>query len=111
VGRVVTTETTDAYAQSFGDALDAAAEVIPDLKRRWDASNDACPICRSMHGQIRALDEPFESTDEAPCAHVALDPRPDEVRRAARAPTLRVRGHRVPSRLVGLTAIHTEVSP
>ncbi len=65
VDRVVTTETTDAYAQSFSDALDAATQTIPNLKRRWDARLDSkvCPTCAKLDGQVRAVDVMFDTDD------------------------------------------------
>lgn len=76
VDRVVTTEVVDGYDQQFNDALRDAARAIPDLQRRWDASQDSatCPICSALHRQVRPLDEAFEAGDgsnrfDGPPAH------------------------------------------
>jgi hypothetical protein len=63
VDRVVGTEVVDSYGQAFNDALEQAARAIPDIKRRWDARMDACPVCTALDRQVRAVGEQFDASD------------------------------------------------
>lgn len=49
--RVARTETQAAYNTQVDESLREAREVIPDLRRRWDASLDSrvCKVCQDLH--------------------------------------------------------------
>lgn len=50
--RIARTETQRAYNEQVDETLREAREVIPDLRRRWDASLDlrVCKLCQDLHG-------------------------------------------------------------
>ncbi len=61
--RIVRTEFHNALSAGNHAALESAAEVLPGLKRQWDAMLDArtSSICRSLDGQVVGMRELFRA--------------------------------------------------
>ena len=62
--RLARTETMSAYSQTTEDAIRAAKEDDPDLKKRWcSAVGDfrRCAMCASLEGQTVDVDQPFHA--------------------------------------------------
>lgn len=62
VERIARTEYLRAYNIGRNQSTREAKRVLPDLKRRWDATLDSrtCDICGAADGQIAELDKPFK---------------------------------------------------
>lgn len=74
VERIARTEYLRAHNIGRHEAAREARKVLPDLKRRWDATLDSrvCVLCEAAHGQVAELDEPFDVDGEeimTPPAH------------------------------------------
>ncbi len=69
--RIVRTETIAAYNLSLEGSIRQAAEQVPGLVRRWDASMDGriCSICRELDGTTATLGGDFEGGYDRPPAH------------------------------------------
>lgn len=65
------TETFSAYSRAMDRYYDQLVETHPELHKRWDAMLDACPICRSLDGEIRPLDQDFTDGYEPGYVHIA----------------------------------------
>lgn len=69
--RVARTEVMNAYNVQLDEGLHETRDTIPDLRRRWDATEDSrtCPWCRDLDGEVRGLDEQFEDGLDGAPAH------------------------------------------
>jgi len=58
---VARTEVMHAYNVYHKEGIREIAKVDPGIKNRWDAAYDwrRCPQCKSLDGQVRAVDEEF----------------------------------------------------
>ncbi|MEX2206774.1 MAG: phage minor head protein [Myxococcota bacterium] len=59
--RIVRTELHHSLGAGNQAALEGAAEVLPGLKRQWDATLDTrtSGVCRTLNGQVRGIREVF----------------------------------------------------
>jgi len=69
--RIARTEASSAYSVQAHQAQWQAKKYIPDLKRRWDATNDArmCTECGRLDGEVVEFGEPFSNGDTDAPAH------------------------------------------
>lgn len=60
--RIVRTEMVNAMNRGHQVALEQSLQILPDLKRQWDAHLDArtSDICTALNGQVREIDKAFE---------------------------------------------------
>ena len=74
--RIVRTETINAMNAGHQAALEGAAEVLPRLKKQWDATEDArtCPTCNALDGKIVEVNGTFSSHGQI-VAHPPVHPR------------------------------------
>lgn len=69
--RIARTETSSAYSVQAHQAQWQAKKLLPDLKRRWDASIDSrlCADCAALDGEVVDFGEPFSNGDTDAPAH------------------------------------------
>ena len=61
--RIVRTELVNALSVGHQVALETSAEILPGLKRQWDATLDSrtSSICETLNGRVREMNKPFGS--------------------------------------------------
>lgn len=69
--RLVRTETIHGYNTLADESISQAAQLEPDLRRRWDASLDSriCPICKELDHTIVKVGQAFPGGIDYPPAH------------------------------------------
>lgn len=68
--RLVRTEMVNAYNVQAAEGLREAADVVPGLMQKWDATTDrVCPICKALDGAIARVGRPFRGGYMQPPAH------------------------------------------
>lgn len=60
--RIVRTEVSSAYGAQGHDSMQAAAQVLPELRRRWMGDVTACiHVCLPMVGQVVGINDAFST--------------------------------------------------
>lgn len=74
--RIVRTEMVNALNAGHHAALEASAEVVPGLRKQWDAHLDerTSTMCRKWNGRVVAIDEPFGEHRGRAIMHPPLHP-------------------------------------